>query len=78
MQKYMPSRPVHSRICLGVLKRGTFIHYQTVKLQSKHVAVCLQQVISWSRGRSGSIVSNYRLDEGDRGSISGRGRGFFL
>jgi hypothetical protein len=30
---------------------------------------------NWSRGSSGSILSDYGLD--DRGSIPGRGNGFF-
>jgi hypothetical protein len=35
-----------------------------------------QGMLQKSRGSSGSIVSDYGLD--DRGSISGRGRGFFF
>jgi hypothetical protein len=38
--------------------------------------LCESTFSSSSCGSSGSIVSDYRLD--DRGSIPGRGRGFFL
>jgi hypothetical protein len=40
------------------------------------VGICTPTEESWSRGSSGSIVSDYGLD--DRCSIPDRGRGFFI
>jgi hypothetical protein len=67
--------PAHASRVL-VVKRLPDQIFNTKVVEKNEQHISIQHSLRGSRGSSGSIVSDYGLD--DRGSILGRGRGFFL
>jgi hypothetical protein len=85
----MASSCEHSNKSLGGIKDGEFLEelcdhlhrnlvlrFSRLEFNPFHAENLIRNLLTWSRGSSVSIVSDYGLY--DRGSIPDRGRGFFF